>query len=125
MFAQTTSGAEHVSLSANPAASVKISAGNDGPLLMTRTLVLAAPFATLADSVKIEDLKHFWAGDAGALAGATNNGITPTLFLDPDSRAALSLLLGPPAADARLLMLAPGELLSKTWEAHWACHCAV
>lgn len=115
--AQTTVGADLMSITANAGeAAVTIDTGNSGVAVLTRTLALAAPFPTVADGIALADLKRFWAGDPSALNGLTPDNSVPTLFLDADTRATLVYLLGQPAESPNIVLLPPGDILSKTWE---------
>ncbi|MCX6017120.1 MAG: CapA family protein [Chloroflexi bacterium] len=80
-------------------------------------LAVAAPFPTVADGVAFADVQAFWAGDAGALARATNDGSAPTLFVTIATQKHLAALLGPQAKNARVKIVAPGELASAVWAA--------
>ncbi len=115
-FGQTTSGADAIYLSTQPDAAVRIGAGVAGAPVLTRTLVVAAAFPTVPDGLAFDDLKRFWNGDRAALASVTGNAVSTTLYLDPDTRAAMTLLLGNPSPDAAVLMVQAGELLSITWD---------
>jgi len=80
-------------------------------------LAAAAPFPTVADEIAFADLRAFWAGDARALAGATNDGSAPTLFVTIATHKQLTTLLGAQAATARVKIVAPGELVGAVWDA--------
>ena len=80
-------------------------------------LAVAAPFPTVADGVAFADVRAFWAGDAGALAGATNDGAAPTLFVTIATHKHLAALLGAPGANARVKIVAQNELVSAVWDA--------
>jgi poly-gamma-glutamate synthesis protein (capsule biosynthesis protein) len=82
---------------------------------------VAAPFPTVADGLAFENLEKFWAGDAAALSALSADGQTPpTLFIDANTRAALALLLGPPAANANIQLLVTPDVLPATWAARSA-----
>lgn len=83
--------------------------------LVTRTYALAAAFPTVPDDVAFDEFTRFWAGDAAALA-PLGAGAPPTMYLDADARAALSLLLGPPADSPHIVLLQTQDVLSATWE---------
>jgi len=121
-FAQAASDPTFkVELTATQQADIRIAAGLEGAPLITHTYAIAAPFPTVADGLAFEDFKRFWAGDALALAALSQNGQTPpTLFLNPDTRAALVLLLGQPAATANIQLVPTQELLAATWAARTA-----
>jgi poly-gamma-glutamate synthesis protein (capsule biosynthesis protein) len=128
-FAETASDPTFkVELTATQQADIRIAgagagvgAGVEGTPLITRTYAIAAPFPTVADGLTFEAFKQFWAGDAAALAALSQDEQTPpTLFLDPDTRAALVLLLGQPAANANIQLVPAQELLATTWAARTA-----
>jgi poly-gamma-glutamate synthesis protein (capsule biosynthesis protein) len=97
-------------------ASVKVAADAEGTPFITRTYALAAPFPTLADGITLDAFRKFWAGDATALTSLSADGVTtPTLFLDPNTRAALVLLLGRPAETLNIQMVRAEDLLATTW----------
>jgi len=85
--------------------------------IMTVVYALAGAFPTLADDAKGADLLRAWAGDPKALTGVTNDGTSPTLFMAPETRAALGLILGPPSAQARLVITDAARLASAVWAA--------
>jgi poly-gamma-glutamate synthesis protein (capsule biosynthesis protein) len=102
-------------------ADVKIAAGTEGAPLITRTFAVAAPFPTVADEISFENFKKFWAGDAAALANVSADGQTPpTLFMDADTRAALVLLLGEPADNAKIQLSLTENVLAEAWAAQGA-----
>jgi poly-gamma-glutamate synthesis protein (capsule biosynthesis protein) len=76
---------------------------------------LVAPFPTLADDVSSAALRAFWAGDAKALAGATNTGTAPTLFMTAETQKALTAALGAPGKSAQVKVLPAGEILQAAW----------
>jgi poly-gamma-glutamate synthesis protein (capsule biosynthesis protein) len=123
-FAQAASDPTFkVELTATQQADIRIAAGAgiEGTPLITRTYAIASPFPTVADGLTFEDFKKFWAGDAAALTALSQDGQTPpTLFLDPDTRAALVLLLGQPAPNAAIQLVPAQELLATTWAARTA-----
>ena len=101
-------------------ADVKIGATSaiTGVPLVTRTYAVAAPFPTITDSLTLDGLKRFWAGDGAALVGlAADKTTTPTLFLDADARAALVLLLGQPASSLNAQLVQTPGVLAATWAA--------
>lgn len=99
-------------------ADVRIRLDDAGAPLITHTLAVAAPFPTVADGVAFSDVVRFWRGEPAALAGLSDDGQTPpTLFLDPETHAALTLLLGP-ATDSPNIRITPAEtILAATWAA--------
>lgn len=94
-----------------PAHAARAQAGGE------RFFAVAAPFPTVADGIRFDQLKAFWAGDAGALRSITNNGSLPALYLTEESRDALVTLLGQPSPSARFLVFPPDELLAAAWDA--------
>jgi poly-gamma-glutamate synthesis protein (capsule biosynthesis protein) len=119
----TTESGEPVVLSNSPDAPLRLAsaaANEPGVTVLTRTYALAAPFPTVVDGVVFDDFKRFWAGDATALASIVVSNTAPVLYLDPDTRAALALLLGQPGAGATVQMVQAQEILSRTWEGRGA-----
>lgn len=105
-----------VALTTTANADVTMAAGNEGLPLITSTFAVAAPFPTVADEIRFDDFKKFWAGDATALASVSADGQTPpTLFMDADTRAALVLLLGEPAENAKIQLSLPENVLADAW----------
>jgi poly-gamma-glutamate synthesis protein (capsule biosynthesis protein) len=99
-------------------ADVRVMAESEGVPLITRTLAVAVPFPTVSDDISFDALKQFWSGDAAALASLSGDKQTPpTLFLDPNTRAALVLLLGKPAESLHIQMVSAQDLLATTWAA--------
>lgn len=82
-----------------------------------RLFAVAAPFPTVADGIRFEQLRAFWAGDLDSVRSLSNDGAVPTLFLTEESRDALVALLGPPGPNARFLIFPPDQLLTATWDA--------
>ncbi len=82
-----------------------------------RFFAVVAPFPTIADGIRFEQLRAFWSGDAGALRSITNDGSLPVLYLTEASRDALVSLLGPPGPNARFLVYPPEALLAAAWSA--------
>jgi poly-gamma-glutamate synthesis protein (capsule biosynthesis protein) len=108
-------------LTTSAQADVKIAAGTEGTPLITQTLAVAAPFPTTADEISFDNLKKFWAGDATALVNVSADGQTPpTLFMDADTRAALVLLLGEPADNAKIQLSLTENVLADAWLAKGA-----
>jgi poly-gamma-glutamate synthesis protein (capsule biosynthesis protein) len=110
-----------VALTTTAQADVTIAAGNEGTPLITKTFAVAAPFPTVADDISFDNFKKFWAGDGTALANASADGQTPpTLFMDADTRAAMVLLLGEPADNAKIQLSLPENVLADAWLARGA-----
>lgn len=110
-----------IALTTTANADVKIMAGAEGSPLITKTFAVAAPFPTVADGITFDAFKQFWAGDAAALTSVSADGQTPpTLFMDADTRAALVQLLGEPAANAKIQLSLPQDVLSNAWLARGA-----
>jgi hypothetical protein len=106
----------HLALTTTAQADVKIGAGVEGLPLITQTFAVAAPFPTIADDITFDAFKKFWAGDAAALANVSADGQTPpTMFMDADTRAALVLLLGEPAANAKIELAMTEDVLKNAW----------
>jgi poly-gamma-glutamate synthesis protein (capsule biosynthesis protein) len=82
----------------------------------TRVYALAAPFPSVPDSVRFEDLKAFWHGDPAALQGFAG-GAPATLVMSPDTAAAMTAVLGQPAAEAGIVLAEPGDLVAVAWAA--------
>lgn len=125
-FAQSASNpTEKLQVSTQAEADLRIvangtSAGEDGEgiPLITRTLAVAAPFPTVPDGITFDALKKFWSGDVAALAELSGDKQTPpTLFLDPNTRAALVFLLGKPAETPNIQMVSAPDVLATTWAA--------
>jgi hypothetical protein len=105
-----------VQLSSDQNADLVIDASaRDGIPLVTRTFAVAAPFPTIADTLTQSALTAFWQGDTAALNSVTNDGSTPTLFMDANTRAALTLLLGEPDAKTPIQLTEPGDLVATAW----------
>jgi hypothetical protein len=84
---------------------------------------VVAPFPTLADGVQWADIGRFWAGESGALTQISDDSVTPTLFISPETFGMLFGLLGPCSAQAPIEVIEPGELADKAWAARphaWA-----
>lgn len=87
------------------------------PLPGERFFAIAAPFPTVADNVRFDQLKAFWSGDTAALHAITNNNAPPTLYLTEETYNGLIALLGQPGPGARFSVVAPDEILATTWNA--------
>lgn len=118
-FAQRMASSQRqVALSDNPNADVRIGPGDAGASLITYTLAVAAPFPTVPDGLTSANLVRFWRGEPAALAGLSADGQTPpTLFLDPETREALTLLLGPAAESPNIQIVAAEDVLASAWAA--------
>jgi len=94
------------------------------PVTLARWVyAVVAPFPTLADGVQWADIGRFWAGESGALTQISEDGMTPTLFVSPETFGVLFGLLGPSSAKAPIEVAEPGELVDKAWAARphaWA-----
>jgi poly-gamma-glutamate synthesis protein (capsule biosynthesis protein) len=86
-------------------------------IVLTRVYAVAAPFPTVPDSVTLASLAALWQGDASQLPEFSPGGVTPTLFMEADTRAALALLLGEPAAGAPIQQVEAGALVEAAWAA--------
>jgi poly-gamma-glutamate synthesis protein (capsule biosynthesis protein) len=86
-------------------------------LILTRAYAVAAPFPTVPDSITLSALTALWQGDASQLPEFSPGGVTPTLFMDADTRAALALLLGDPAAGAPVQLVEAEALVEAAWAA--------
>lgn len=115
---QTASSQRQVVLSDAPNADVRIGLGDAGMPLITHTLAIAAPFPTVPDGLAFADFARFWRGEPAALAGLSADGqIPPTLFLDPETHQALTLLLGPGAESPNIQIVATEDVLASAWAA--------
>jgi poly-gamma-glutamate synthesis protein (capsule biosynthesis protein) len=94
------------------------------PVTLARWVyAVVAPFPTLADGVQWADIGRFWAGESGALTEVSEDSMTPTLFVSPETLGVLFGLLGPSSAKAPIEVAEPGELVDKAWAARphaWA-----
>ena len=75
------------------------------------------PFPTVADDVPWTAIRRFWRGDGRGLAGLTDDGSVPTLYLTAATRAALESRLGRPARTAAIRMVAADRLVDAVWAA--------
>jgi poly-gamma-glutamate synthesis protein (capsule biosynthesis protein) len=112
----------NIALSDDPASDIIIDAKTPGKdeqssVLISRTYAIAAPFPTVADSITQQSLLAFWQGQGDALDTLTNDGSQPTLFLDPETRAALTQILGEPSADTPIQLVEKRDLVATTWAA--------
>ncbi|BCX02980.1 MAG: hypothetical protein KatS3mg053_0918 [Candidatus Roseilinea sp.] len=87
------------------------------PLPGERFFAIAAPFPTVADNIRFDQLKAFWAGDADALRSISNDDAPPTLYLTEEAYNALIALIGEPGPGARVVVTRPDKLLAATWDA--------
>jgi hypothetical protein len=94
------------------------------PVMLARWVyAVVAPFPTLVDAVQWADIGRFWAGESGALTEISEGGVTPTLFVSPETLGVLFGLLGPSSAQAPIEVAEPGQLVDKVWAARphaWA-----
>jgi poly-gamma-glutamate synthesis protein (capsule biosynthesis protein) len=94
------------------------------PVVLARWVyAVVAPFPTLADGVQWADIGRFWAGESGTLTQISEDRVTPTLFVSPETFGVLFGLLGPSSAKAPIEVAEPGELVDKAWAARpraWA-----
>jgi hypothetical protein len=84
---------------------------------------VVAPFPTVADDVQWADIGRFWAGVSGALTQISEDSVSPTLFVSPETLGVLFGLLGPSSAKAPIEVADPDELVDKAWAARphaWA-----
>ncbi|MCS6847028.1 MAG: CapA family protein [Anaerolineae bacterium] len=126
-FAQrTASSRRRVTLTDSSAADVRIGVGDAGAPLITHTLAVAAPFPTVPDGIAFADFARFWRGEPAALAGLSDDEQTPpTLFLDPETRAVLTLLLGPAAESQNIQIVPVEEVITSAWAAQPAAFAVV
>src|SRR5205085_10825803 len=82
-------------------ATIRVHVGTGQPVAEV-VYVPVVPFPTYADDVSWAAIQQFWAGNAQALTSITNDGSMPTLYVAPDTRAALENLLGTPAPAAAI-----------------------
>ena len=112
------SPARQVVLTSAADADVRVTVSSDGAPLITYTLAVAAPFPTVSDGVAFADFERFWRGEPAALASLSDDGQTPpTLFLDAETHAIVSLLLGPPASSPNIQIVPAEEVISSAWAA--------
>lgn len=105
-----------VTVSLQADADVRVVAAREGLPLITRVYAIAAPFPTVADGLTFEDFRRFWAGESSALAYLSNDRETPpTLYMDPNTRAGLVFLLGPPAESLYIRLVPKEQLLKEAW----------
>lgn len=75
------------------------------------------PFPTLTDEISWKEVQRFWAGEPGALRQLTGDGTSPTLYLTPETLAALSAAWGTPNPQAPIVTVAEEELVEQAWAA--------
>ncbi|MCL6512362.1 MAG: CapA family protein [Anaerolineae bacterium] len=120
------SPARQVVLTSAAAADVRVTVSSDGAPLITYTLAVAAPFPTVPDGIAFADFERFWRGELAALANLSDDGQTPpTLFLDAETHAILSLLLGPPAESPHIQIVPAEEVIASAWAARPASFAVV
>lgn len=89
----------------------------NGPLgLASWVYAVVVPFPTPVDQVSWEDLGRFWAGEPGALSPLSSDGLTPTLYVTPETLGTLFGLLGPSAAGSPVAVVTREELADRLWE---------
>jgi len=103
-------------------ADLRLRAGRPGDAIagapvLTRVLAVVAPFPTVPDSIAFDALTALWAGDAGALPEFSAPDAPTTLFIDADTQAALTLLLGPAGSAAPVRVVDEPALIDAAWEA--------
>ncbi len=84
---------------------------------------VAAPFPTIIDDVEWGDVLRFWAGEPGALSQISDDSISPTLFVTPETMGMLHRLLGASSAEIPLKITDPDRLVDEAWAARpqaWA-----
>jgi poly-gamma-glutamate synthesis protein (capsule biosynthesis protein) len=84
---------------------------------------VVTPFPMMVDGVKWEEVRRFWAGEAGALTTISGDKTAPTLFVTRETMDVLQRLLGTPGKSAAITVLNPAELVPKAWAARphaWA-----
>jgi hypothetical protein len=115
------------SLDAVPAPSAEQSdlrIGLELPIELARWVyAIAAPFPTVTDEVKWDDVLRFWAGEPGALSQISEDGTSPTLFVTPETLGVLHGLLGASSAKCPLAIAEPDRLVDEAWTARpraWA-----
>ncbi len=119
LIAQRPDGAI-IALSDNPNADVRLrAAGQDsaGVTVLTRVFAVVAPFPSVPDSISFTALSALWAGDATALPEFSAPDRPTTLFMDADTQAALTLLLGPAGQTAPVRIVDTPALIDAAWEA--------
>lgn len=79
--------------------------------------VVVAPFPTLADDVKWQDVRDFWAGKSGALSVISEDETSPTLFVTADTLDVLTGMLGEPSLQTPISVTASAELIDAAWAA--------
>lgn len=115
-----TSAGLQIATGATPPTAVAVRYGIEvpGPVVLTRTYALVAPFPTVPDGVSLGALRSFWSGDGAALAGATNANTAPTLYVDLDTRQALAAMLrAQPGTDARVVVTESARVAQATFTA--------
>lgn len=91
--------------------------------LASWSYAVTAPFPTLTDDVSWVEIGRFWAGESGALSALSSDGLTPALYVTPETMGVLFGLLGPSDARAPIAVVDRTELADRVWEARphsWA-----
>jgi len=76
---------------------------------------VVAPFPTLADGVRWDEVRRFWTGESGALTEISGDALAPTLFVTPATLAVLQTVLGAPDDNAPIVVVESAELLDEAW----------
>jgi poly-gamma-glutamate capsule biosynthesis protein CapA/YwtB (metallophosphatase superfamily) len=86
--------------------------------------VPVVPFASTAETLRMEDIRAYWRGDTAALAYLTPDDTPPTLVVSNETYRALLSLLGTPAEDLPLRFAETtaqiSEILWQTRPYSWA-----
>lgn len=77
---------------------------------------VVVPFPTLVDDIAWADVRRFWAGESDALSGFSSDGLTPALYVTPETLGTLFGLLGPSAATSPMAVVSRDELADRLWE---------
>lgn len=111
-----------IQASDDPNANVRLQpakAGNpiNSAVVLTRVFAVVAPFPTVPDAISFDALAALWAGNAGALPEFSAPDAPTTLFIDADTQAALTLLLGPAGETAPVQIVDEATLIDSAWGA--------
>lgn len=103
----------------DPNATLRLRAARPGEAIeaapvLTRVFAVVAPFPTVPDSISFDALAALWAGDAGALPEFSAQ---TALYVDAETQAALTLLLGPAGDAAPVQIVDEPALIDAAWEA--------
>ena len=121
LIAQQPDGAI-IRASDDPNADVRLQPAKAGDpinsaVVLTRVFAVVAPFPTVPDAISVDALAALWAGDTGALPQFSAPDAPTTLFIDADTQAALTLLLGPAGETAPVQIVDEATLIDSAWEA--------